>query len=172
MDEQWTNIEESRYGQEILRYQADRKALDEITHSLGLLPQTLITHIDFKSRCLAVLLDRFIEQVQPVIHSLPDESAFYLEPTHDLEQPPITRVNNTAYETHREECRERIEQLKAVLSESHYQIDTWFVQEFGKIRMVEVHRDFGICDWSNTYNHLEDTIYQGYIMGYNALMQP
>ena len=172
MADEWTNIEQSEYGKEILRYQADRKALDEITHSLGLLPQTLKTHINLKSDCLAVLILLFVEQIKPVIQLLPDESAFYLEPTHDLEQPPITRVNNTAYETHREECRERIGQLKAALSEAHYQIDTWCVQEFGKIRMVEVHPVHGTCDWSNTYNYLEDEIYQGYMKGYDALMQP
>jgi hypothetical protein len=172
MDEQWTNIEESRYGQEILRYKADRAALDEITHALGSLPDTLIIHSDLKSRCLAVLIPVFVQQVQPQIDSLPDESAFYFEPTHDLEQPRITRVKDTPFETHREECREILKKLKADLKEAHYHIDTWFVQEFGKIRLVEVHPIHGICDWSNTYNHLEDTIYQDYIMGYNALMQP
>jgi hypothetical protein len=172
MGDGWTNIEQSEYGKEILRYQADRKALDEITHSLGLLPQILISHLDLKSRCLAVLLPVFIQELQPVIHSLPDKSVFYLEPTHDLEQPPITRVNDTAFETHHEECRQKLEQLKAVIEEANYHIDTWFVQEFRKIRMVEVHQVHGMCDWSNTYNYLEDQIYQGYMNGYNALMQP
>ena len=172
MDEQWTNIEESRYGQEILRYKADRAALDEITHALGSLPDTLIIHSDLKSRCLAVLLPVLMDEVKPVIQSLPDESAFYFEPTHDLEQPRITRVKDTPFETHREECREKLELLRDAFKSAHHFIDMWFAQEFGKIRMVEVHPIHGICDWSNTYNHLEDTIYQDYLKGYNALMHP
>ena len=172
MGDGWTNIEQSQYGTEILRYKADRAALDEITHALGSLPDTLITHSDLKSRCLAVLIPVFVKHVQPQIDSLPDESAFYFEPTHDLEQPRITRVKDTPFETHREECRQRLEQLRDAFKSAHYFIDMWFVQEFAKIRMVEVHPVHGTCDWSNTYNHLEDTIYQDYLKGYNALMQP
>jgi hypothetical protein len=150
---------------EIHRYKAHKDGLDLLIKSLGGLRTTMSQHIDFKSRCMKVLITEFLTAVAPWIQRLPPVSDFYKE------ENSVVSVNWTVFNQQRITCTEVLTKLRQAIKDAHDYLQLWHTQEFGNIHLIEDHPTHGPTDWSPTFIYLENMIWDHYIEGHTALFK-
>ena len=151
---------------EIHRYKAHKDGLDLLIKSLGGLRRTTMPqHLDFKSRCMKVLITEFLTAVAPWIQQLPPVSDFYKQ------ENSVVSVNQASFNHHRDECSQVLTKLRKAIEDAHAYLMLWHAQEFGNIHLIEDHPTHGPTDWSPTFIYLENMIWDHYIEGHTALFK-